>query len=1243
MADTPFLTITALDIDRWAGTTGARAVLPVLIRRLAHESCMLSAADFPGYDEAQRPGWDGWTTAPTGNAWIAARATGWELSASVDNPGKPNRDWGSRITLPADERATITFSFVTARRWPGKDNWAIARRAEGAWADVRAYDAENLAQWLERAPATLLWFAGELGRSVEHVRTLDRAWDDWSSACRPALSAMLFDDAVAAHAATFAAWRAEPPNRPFVVTADSVGEALAFVACAVSADDREWALVIDGPQPWPAVLASAPAGLIVIADAGAEAVAAASADRQRLIFAQTHATVPLDADVTLAPLDRQRFEAALAAMGIAENARDRLTTEAGRSPTILRRRLAIAPALRAPEWVRDPVLQRRLMPILLAGAWQQGDEADEACVAELAGELIERVERDLATLLALPDPPVWAAGGYRGTVSRKDALFAIHAAITGQDLDRFFTVAELVLTLDDPRLDLPADQRWAAGMYGVQMEVSAPLREAVGEMLVLLAIEGDRLLAARLGPIATRVDRVVAAVLRGATPRQWLSQHHLRWLAEASPDAFLDAVEADLRQDEPALLALMRPVASTFGTCDRTELLWALELLAWDPRRFPRVFAILARLSEVRIDDNWSNKPEASLQSLVRWWLPQTLASVDDRIAVVRRLAATRSPVAWRLLLAPFTDHGLVTENARPRWREVGAGVDDEAPQRDIATYADAMIGLLIQWGDYSVDQLADLLGVIPELPDDAVAAILDRAEDWSDHAADADRATLREHLRCDHRMWQPRDDGEVLSWTDRIRNVMRRLEPTDVVHRHQWLFAEDWVPEAADTAEGDLDRYEASIRENRTAALREVIAARGEDGVAALIAGGNAAGITGRLLADVDAERTEFWIRDVLARSDLGSAADTALGGLIASCQAEDRSALLKRLLNGRGLSVADKLRVAIASPFESSTWRILAELEPQLTGEYWLKAVGSAFNLSSYDTAFMLDRLLEVGRPFAAFRAIGAIVDRIDPSLLARVVGAMAASQGDDIAKVQPDGWRLKRSIERLARERAMTVSQLAHVEFSLYPLLGRSDGRTPNLDRMVTETPGDFVQLLTLAYKREDGQADNRQFNKESARTAWSVFRELRRIPGASDNGAINDAALVTWIDAVRRLAGDVARSNSADYVIGTLLAVSPKDPDGHWPHQAVRRALDHVATDRCTDGFVTGKCNLRGVVRRLAGGDQERALAATFRLDADAIRLAAPTAARALDRLAAAYDHEARSWDGEDQVDRRLGRR
>src|ERR1700685_1282485 len=51
--------------------------------------------------------------------------------------------------IPAQERAEITFIFVTPRKWNAKDKWAKEKEALGEWESVRAYDASDLEQWLE--------------------------------------------------------------------------------------------------------------------------------------------------------------------------------------------------------------------------------------------------------------------------------------------------------------------------------------------------------------------------------------------------------------------------------------------------------------------------------------------------------------------------------------------------------------------------------------------------------------------------------------------------------------------------------------------------------------------------------------------------------------------------------------------------------------------------------------------------------------------------------------------------------------------------------------------------------------------------------------------------------------------------------------------------------------------------------------------------------------------------------------
>src|SRR3546814_14458290 len=78
---------------------------------------------------------------------------------------------------------------------------------------------------------------------------------------------------------------------------------------------------------------------------------------------------------------------------------------------------------------------------------------------------------------------------------------------------------------------------------------------------------------------------------------------------------------------------MLRPVKSGgFDSPDRTGLLWALEVIAWNEAHLFRVARVLARLCDVPINDNWVNKPETSMESMVRSWLPQTAANIDQRL-----------------------------------------------------------------------------------------------------------------------------------------------------------------------------------------------------------------------------------------------------------------------------------------------------------------------------------------------------------------------------------------------------------------------------------------------------------------------------------------------------------------------------------------------------------------------------------------------------------------------------------
>ena len=388
-----FLTIKARQIDQWPDhNLSARQLLPVLLRRLVHSTGQeLSRVDFPGYDNAEAKGRDGRTKADAASPWVPLGRSCWEFGVNKDPGRKAAKDYVARAaSISATERQESTFIFVTPRQWHGKKKWVERKNAAGDWNEVRAYDASDLEQWLEESIPAQMWFAEILGMEVEGFQTLERFWDEWSSASQPSLSQALFEPQVTARLNDFRNWLGKEPERAFVIAADSKQEALAFLACLFRRQEIEshWGdlpVIFESASTLRKLLvATAPFIPIVYTDEVERELG--GMDRQRhCIVVRPRNTVGMDPGRILDRLDYESFLNALATMGFDREKAKQLARESARSPTILRRRLSPRDAIRTPSWAKDVAVAKSLVPIVLTGVWHSDSEPDRA-VLSLVGD-----------------------------------------------------------------------------------------------------------------------------------------------------------------------------------------------------------------------------------------------------------------------------------------------------------------------------------------------------------------------------------------------------------------------------------------------------------------------------------------------------------------------------------------------------------------------------------------------------------------------------------------------------------------------------------------------------------------------------------------------------------------------------------------------------------------------------------------------------------------------------------------
>lgn len=354
-------------------------------------------------------------------------------------------------------------------------------------------------------------------------------------------------------------------------------------------------------------------------------------NRQAIVVTEKHIN-GMEADITIDLPSYSDFRDALTDMGFDEPQIDVHSSHSGKSPTILRRQLATIPALKKPTWADDICNIKQMIPLVLAGTWKSDQEGDKEILRNLAGSDCPEIDKNVSRLSSLDDAPVWVEGKYRGIVSKLDCFHAISNQVSDDDLSTFFFIAEYVLSEDDPALDLEKNKRWAENIYNKVRNHSTAIRESICETLIILSIHGDGLFGKRLGvSIKTEVTLLIRKLLKNKTERVWQSQQGgLPKYAEAAPEEFLDIIEHELSIDKPAFTPLFEPVErGMFSRCERTGILWALELLAWKPSRLARAARVLARLCEYELNDNWTNKPIGALNDILLSWRPHTSATVE--------------------------------------------------------------------------------------------------------------------------------------------------------------------------------------------------------------------------------------------------------------------------------------------------------------------------------------------------------------------------------------------------------------------------------------------------------------------------------------------------------------------------------------------------------------------------------------------------------------------------------------
>lgn len=1248
----------ATHLELWACSLDARAQLPQLIRRLIHatiERSHIPHLEFPAYEGIQRPGWDGIVATTSGNAFVPSGVSVWEMGVDKDSRKKAEEDFRKRTKNPLGLDPTqITFIFVTPRKWQGKNKWREEKTGLEKWKDVRVYDSANLEEWLETAYAVDIRMARLLGFRPEGVIDIEEHWGNLSALTEPSLKPEVFLTSREKEITILEEWLNGPPSS-LAFEAPSPAEVIDFLtACTASREDSERdkiesrIVIVANKDQWH-VLCTASNHLLLIPKPHlpieAEMVAEAVRQGHYVLLSSHRFAGEYIAKHELSRPSRHELEKSLIASGVNEEKASQLAREAGGSLSVVKRRLARFLNTSPPEW-SQPSRAAELAAILLAGGWDDANVEDRTIIAKLAGRPYDEVLTTATRWLVSEDPPLMNLLTHWFLVSHEDSWLLLAQYITRPQLDLFEEVSVEVLGEDDPRYDLPLNERWYATLQGKPPKYSSQLRTGIAETLALLGAKSEWMQG--VPQPARHAEHVVQRLLTKSTSwKRWASLGSLLpVLAEAAPEVFRDAIEADLCSKEPQLPKLLADEgAPLLSSCLHAGLLWASEILAWNPSLLTRVSLALARLAQLDPGGRWANRPIASLQKIFLPWLPQTTGSLEQRIKALKGLTQKIPDVGWQLLLNLLpTLSGSSNFTPRPRWRDWALNWTRQVTDAEHRQQVDACAELLVDLVGVNMDRWIQVIEKFRDFPLLAQDRLIGHLKAFDvgtldtiarKRITDELRATINKHRSFPDAWWVL-----PIEKLDELEAIKERFEPQDFIARYSWLFTTH--PSVLTDLQDSWEQRQEKLLQLRRDAVCEIFDRDGMPGVFDLMEASEEPEEVGFAFGKARLLDTDSSILPALLLSENQKNATFAIGygqGRLVDVGWE----WLAHLELNQWTAEQSGCFLAFVPFAERKTWGLVEQLGAEVIEQYWSRVFAFRFDTPPEDVEYAISMLLKYNRPFQAVRMLEMISNNdsdIASSLLMDVLEAglkQCVEKKTEEATANQVGTEIQQIFRRLQADPNVDSQRLATLEWSYLGFLNGYSASPKTLFRLLRTEPRLFAELVNVLYRpeKEPEVSDEMLTEEQKARTRSAVrlLAGWKSVPGLRDDNTVDEEALLAWVTEARGLCEESGLLEVCDRRIGEVLAYAPAESDGAWPCIPIRDVIEDISSADLERGFEIGIFNKRGVVTRspLVGGDSERQLGERYTSHAEACAIEWPRTASALQRIARHYEEYARRED------------
>lgn len=993
--------------------------------------------------------------------------------------------------------------------------------------------------------------------SPQAIFSLDNFWQNWSQDTNPPLSPILVIGGREQEHDRIISWLRGSPSA-LSLQADSPGEAIAFLAAVIQGLDEEErnvvlsrAIVVDEATAWQSLITSSEPCILVPRLDQPEGIGQAIKNGHHIFVPSGR--LGANDDSLLPRIVRDAAEQSLKEMGLSDDRARNLATLARRSLSALRRKLAIARNIQQPAWAQANRARDLLAP-LLASAWDDSCRGDREALAQLSGMPYEHLQTILVRWANEPDPPVRRVGDIWMIAAQEDAWRLIARYLTNDDLQRFENVAIDILSELNPAFELPPEQRYVASFYGKVLTRSGRLRGSIAETIALMATLSFEIqfMANRTGEDVS--NSIIWQLMKKAenNERLWTSlAPQLPLLAEAAPGIVIDAIHAGLTGENPTLVSLFQDKTSNaafLSFSPHTNLLWALETLAWCPDYLSPAALGVARLARLDPGGRFANRPAKSLRDIFICWCPHTTASLKSRLNVLDNIRKQEPGVAWQLLMSLLPQHhSVVVPTHGTKWRDWVPDAPIKVTVQEYVEATDAILQRLISDAGTNITRWCSLINAMAGMTDEQqetliqTLEVLEPEQFSSKEQAEICNCLRREIVR--HQDFPDAGWAMPVEHVQRLEEIFPRFEPNDLVDRYCWLFEHGLpLPRMRNSPwdERKWEEREKVIGDLRANALQEILEVGGWNRILELSEQVKEPSLVGETLAKAE-----------LLPIGISSFLEDNLGALEAW-----RSQMVQRFVTVNAYKQGEPWIEACINA-NSERWT------SEQYGEFLLCLPFNAILLDQLDTAAeevqryfwsrtqagilpeavqlerVLTQLLKFQRPHSAVDMIEWAVKQtpgiISPERIAEILEVAIQTPPEPNFDASNFAYHSSELLNYLETTE-IPHDRLANLEW-LYLRIHEHYRRPNILYKELSKNPVFFIEALQCIFPTEnEPPAEVSDSTRAFALLALDFLESWQQMPGVQADGSVDAEALRAWVMRARKLAAECGRGDIADTYIG-----------------------------------------------------------------------------------------------------------